>query len=154
MKLLRAIVVIILSILVIASCKKNDSTPTGQAALVGKWQGQKIQVAYLWNGLKLYDTTANITPPNYLTIEFRVDSVAIINQRLTVFGDSTAREDTAYYLVNANQIVITGDIQHSQLGQTFTYQLSGNQLKLNGETNDTTSQGIETYQYVFYLNKM
>lgn len=154
MKLLRTAVVASLCVLAIASCKKNDSTPTGQAALVGKWNGQKIEASYALNGQKLHDTTINIVPPDLLIIEFRLDSVVIVNHRLSVFGDSTATADTSYYLVSAGKIIITSDLQHPENGQTFTYQLSGSQLKMYQETHDTVSQGVETYGLTFYLNKM
>jgi hypothetical protein len=154
MKLLRAAVVASLAMLAIASCKKNDTSPSGQNALVGKWQGQKIEASYALNGQKLHDTTMTISPPDFLILEFRMDSVVIINHRLSMFGDSTASADTSYYLLAAGKLIITSNVQHPEEGQSYTYQLSGNQLKMYGETRDSTSQGVETYGITFYLKKM
>lgn len=154
MKCLRFAIAASLCMLAVASCKKNDSTPTGPAALVGKWQGQKVQVVYSLNGQQQGDTTLNITSPNYLILDFRADSTLIINSRLSFFGDSTGTTDTTYYLVKSGKIVLTNNLQDTNGYGQADYQLSGSQLLLHEEQTDTTQQGVEKNEITFYLKRM
>lgn len=153
MKFLRSAIVVSLCMLAIVSCKKNDSTPAGQGALIGKWQGQKIHAIESLNGQKVLDSMYQIKSPDYFYLDFHADSTLIISMHLSIFDDDSTT-DTTYYLVKQGKLILTDSLQDTNGYEQADYQISGNQLLLHEVQIDTVQNNVINSDITFYLQRM
>lgn len=134
--------------LLMTSCKKEDNKKTSGNELMGTWTGEKIISLASINSVSVESDTSIITPPDYLTIEFKKDGKCAV----VLYEDGELESANLYYKVEGDKITLDED-ENFPDPEIHTFKISGKNLMLVTREKEVISSVTWEYSTEIHFKK-